>query len=403
MQPEPTAAVPPPDAPPAVATEPELHVFARTFADELANLASGVEGHAHTLIDAASRPALVPRAAEGLWGAVRRLRQLHSKLLAFVANRPSAAGVTELPRLLAGLREELRHMELGLTFAWRLPPKLPAVRANHDELHDALLFACAALLRLERGARRLTATAENSLEDGEPEVRLELLVEWDEDPCRQQPIADTGAAFVFERDAARNLLASQGGGLEIDHRPGHEARALVRLPALVPTPTPAEPAAPDPVPRPEPPVVLPRPTHRYGGVLLLEGDPAIRAMVAAELKASGRAVFACADSAAARSLLQATPERFELLIVDHDERLDAQDPLAAAALRLCPSIRLCVLAAPDRARTVVAEVHRIVKPFGPHELRAALLRLLQGAGPGDQVATGSARGQQDVAPGAKGR
>lgn len=382
-------------AAPAPAIDPELRVFARTFAEELANLASGVEGHAHTLIDVASRTELVPRAAEGLWGAVRRLRQFHGKLLAFVADRAPANGTTDLPRLLGGLREELRHMELGLTFAWRLPPRLPVLRVNHDELHDALLFLCAALLRLERGARRLTATAENSLDDGEPEVRLELLVEWDEDHGRQLPIGDPGAAFVFERDAARNLLENQGGALEIDHRPGHAARAVVRLPAVPSAPVGV--AAAEAPPLPEPVVVLPRPTHRYGGVLLLEGDPAVRAMVAAELKTSGRAVFACADSAAARSLLQATPERFELLIVDHDERLDAQDPLAAAALRLCPSIRICVLAAQDRTRTVAADVHRIVKPFGPHELRAALLPVLQARGLSDPVGNGTPTRQQGVA------
>src|SRR5262249_57418216 len=40
--------------------------------------------------------------------------------------------------------------------------------------------------------------------------------------------------------------------------------------------------------------------HDYGGVLVLESDPTVRAMLASELKAWGRAVFACADGAAVR-------------------------------------------------------------------------------------------------------
>ncbi len=116
--------------------------------------------------------------------------------------------------------------------------------------------------------------------------------------------------------------------------------------------------------------------HRYGGALVLESDPSVRAMLASELKATGRAVFACADGASACTFLEATPDRFELLIVDHAQRLDGGDALAATIRAVAPGLKIFVLAAGRQPAEPWAQVHHIEKPFGVHELRRALASIL---------------------------
>jgi hypothetical protein len=103
-------------------------------------------------------------------------------------------------------------------------------------------------------------------------------------------------------------------------------------------------------------------------------------MLAAELKATGRAVFVCADAAAASTFLRATPDRFEVLIVDRDERLADRD-LAAAVRAVAPALDLLSLDDPDAAIDAQwPQLRRVRKPFGVHELRRVLASLLAAGG-----------------------
>jgi DNA-binding response OmpR family regulator len=123
--------------------------------------------------------------------------------------------------------------------------------------------------------------------------------------------------------------------------------------------------------------VTPTSRDRHGGALVLESDPAVRALLSQELKAAGRAVFACADGAAARTFLEATPERFELLVVDEAQRLDASDPLAATIRRVAPQLRILALwRGPLGPQPDWPGLQHVAKPFGVHELRAALASIL---------------------------
>ena len=181
--------------------------------------------------------------------------------------------------------------------------------------------------------------------------------------------------------------------MTLAHEPGHEASAVVQIPLQTgdeetefaaeqdarahQTETDAANDNAEAAPT-EPVVTIPR-AHRFGGVLVLEEDASVRGMLATELKAQGRAVFACPDGAAARSLIQATPERFEILVVDHMGRLDAGDLLASTVSRLCPDLRIFVLSevrqdrVPSPLRNRVTEIR---KPFGVRELRRALAAAL---------------------------
>jgi hypothetical protein len=391
------AAEPPPvtgfAAASATAAEAELDAtdLAAAVAAELASLASGIEGRAHALVRACQDPAELPRAAEGMCASLRQLRRLHGKLVAYGTPLPQAAAdPTDLASVVANVQDELRHADLGLTFAVRIPPDIPRVAAAREVLQDALLFTGLALRQLEQGALRMSVTAEPCIEEEREDTAppcfcVEFHLEWDTDAGGRAQTA--GAQHFLLRRAAERLLASFQGRVQFEHDPGHAACAVVALPAVaLPAVEPPELGTPPPsaAPREQPAEAFqwaaqaddPAPRHRFGGVLVLESDPAVRAMLAVELKAAGRAIFACADSAAARSLLEATPERFELLIVDQDKRLrDAE--LAIAASEVCPDLKVCVLASPAHGEVAVpAGVVRIGKPFGPPELRSALAAVL---------------------------
>jgi CheY-like chemotaxis protein len=377
-----------PGAPP-LGGDISAQAFAVAMGRELADIVSGIEGGSYQLMESANHPAARGAAAENLWLAVRRVRHFHDKLAAFVSAPVAEAQATGVESLLIALREEVQQSALGLQLGWSLPRTLPPLIGSHEALLDALLFCCHALLQLERGALRLSINVEPCFEDDTPHVELELQLEYDEDPARVPPAEQPAAAFTIACAAATNVVERHGGTLVFEHEPGEVARALARLPAAEAAPAhpPAlaslaagPPASTADAPAVAAAPVLPRPPrHDYGGVLVLESDPTVRSMLASELKAWGRSVFACADGAAVRSLLQATPGRFEMLVVDRAARLDAGD--ASTALRLCPQLKVFVLSGPDdepAGSELVARAHRIRKPFGVQELRRALADVLAG-------------------------
>lgn len=404
----------PANAPPApIIHKPQVAADSRrlalSLAEELANLASAVEGSAHHLIEAAPTRTHLPRAAEAMLGSVRRLHTLHTKLVAFGHGRTIEQGTTDVAELIDGLGDELQQMQLGLELHWEPPPDLPLVEAHPRAVRDAMLFLCAAMLRAERGATRLTFVAERSFSRERPTIKVEMTLEWITESQRDVPEELTDATFTLDLEAAHHLLANHNGELTLSHLPGKSVRALVRLPMAIPAemldaPLYAEPLADEATDEPEPTVVVapqPAPTdrapterepalheqlqhvpaatsdHDFGGALVLESDPSLRAVLARELKASGRAVFACADGASAHTFLEATPDRFELLIVDDAQQLERHTQLARTIRERVPALKICLLSrSPNARRDEWPALHCLQKPFGVHELRRTLASIL---------------------------
>jgi len=375
----PPVAPPAPEPPPLAAATPTSPVLdavqlARSLADELATLVSGVEGRAHHLIEAAPDRRQLPATAEALLAAVQRLRHLHGKLVAFGRNRALEPGRTSLEAALVAITDELQTLQLGIEVRRESAAHLPMLGVGPGVVHDTLRFVCAAMQRAERGATNLSISTELCFRDDEPVVQVELVLEWSHEspPNGHTPFADP--AYTLDVEAANHLIRGHGGELALSHLPGCSIRAVLRWPLAVRTAEAEAPVAPAAAAAPAEPADVPAPAgHRYGGALLLEADAAVRDLLSRELKATGRAVFACADGAAARSFLLATPERFELLIVDHQERLDDDEALAATIRTVAP--RLCILVlAPVTPPALLAwpELRHMAKPFGVHELRAAL-------------------------------
>ena len=116
-----------------------------------------------------------------------------------------------------------------------------------------------------------------------------------------------------------------------------------------------------------------------------------RSLVAREMEKTGRRVFCCADGAAARSLFSATPERFELLILDREARRQPGAVLAAEALSKSPELKILLLGTEPRPGEEpgpdLGQGCRVLhKPFGITELRDAVGYLL---GPGRRTVVGA--------------
>lgn len=359
---------------------PESREMALSMARELASLVSAVEGRAHHLIEAAPTRTQLPSAAEEILISIDRLRGLHTKLVAFGGARPTGNGTTNITELIDGLGEDLQQMQLGLELRFDPPANPPFVRACPAAMRDAMLFVCGALLKAERGATRLTFSVERSFATEHPEIIVELNLEWISaaDSHKRESMAE--AEFALDLEAGRQLVHNHGGELSISHLPGKSVQAVVHLPMAVPeelTEAAPEELVPAKIETADEIETANANPHSFGGALVLESDPTLRAVLSRELKASGRAVFACADGASAHTFLQATPDRFELLIIDDPHQLDEHTPLARTIRQHTPDLKICLMT-PDVATPPDSwpALHCLQKPFGVHELRRKLASIL---------------------------
>ncbi len=352
------------------ALSPEQTAPARSLAEklgaELADLATAIDGGAEHLCAVLHDPAGIPEHADRLRVVVLRLRRLSEKVMSSTRVPTVRLASVDVRTVLARLRDELcAHALDGLQVESAAAATLPAARSDRDVLGLALLFLVHALLELEPNARLLGLRASTRLRDDEA-PRVEVVVEVETAAghgrrlaCRHVPLAEV---------AARNLLTALGAELDLSHRPGARCRAHVLLPA-------AGHEAPAPASAPAGSV------HPFGGVLLVETDPAVRRMVQAELSQCGRHVVPCADTSSARSLFDATRERFELLVVDAAARRGPGTQLAAEALAANQDVRVLLLAsdsdALDETRAWPAERWCLLeKPFTAAQVREAAERLL---------------------------
>ncbi len=362
-------------------TNQHLELIARGVGGQLADLASGVEGSAQQLCESIGDPRNIAIYAELLWGNVRQLRLFSEKLISFssLATDPQP---TDIPAFLTELRHDLEAfaasgIKVELTTSGYLPKALVTAR----DLRYALLFLVDTMLAMESNTSHLSLRAHTDLTEipgEETRIAVELCASAEPSDKQRAPIQqDVRLGYL----AARNLLEAQEASFSIEHVEGISVSCFVNLlpasieesdEAITEIPTPIE------VEGPSQPVE----THEYGGILLLENDRSIRQMLSLELEQTGRNIFLCTDGASARSLVEATPERFELLILDHNAPIEAGDKLATDVLERHEGIKVLLLT----ART--APSHQLgassggrfvelCKPFGILEFRDALCRLIQ--------------------------
>ena len=105
-------------------------------------------------------------------------------------------------------------------------------------------------------------------------------------------------------------------------------------------------------------------------------------MLQDEVTQTGRRIVCCSDGSSARTLYHATPERFELLILEAESRREPGTKLAKEVLAKDPRVKVLLLTSTngeDSAALARAEPRcsRLHKPFGAIELREAVTSLLE--------------------------
>ena len=356
-----------------------IEVVARSVGDELANMISGIEGHAQLLCEAVGEPTLVALRAEHLWKSVRRMRLFSEKILSFSSVAQLEVEPIRMRPFLSSLAQEIETysgncLSVELVTSEFLPPAL----ACHRALRNAALFLVDTLLALETRANRLSLRAFTSIhEDDDTRIEFEICAEAED--AKGSASQKVEQAVQLGYHAASNILQAQGATLSFDQMEGLNATCYISLRAAeseAPESESESAASLEPVEAELP--------HQYGGVLILEDDQFIRSMMAHELGATGRNIVSCVDGASARSLIEATPERFELLILDQGARLESGVSLATRALELDPNTKILLLNTAGTPVAPPAGLERswaqISKPFGIMELRGAIQHLL-GTGP----------------------
>lgn len=386
----------------SAATEPRRYALtdSRTLEDlsaslgtELAGLASGVEGQAQLLCETLGKPSEIAERAEQLWESVRRLRFFCEKMQSFSRVGELEMAPTNVRLLLAALALEIEDYSSGcLQVGLHIAPSLPFAMANGEALRVSILFLIEGVLELEPDANSLILQARSEEGDhGELSVRIDIEAILDEgSPHSEQPAPLIRYSYL----AARNLLAAQGASFTLDHIPGLNAFANVTLTATnqpagawsedLPDDSDATSETPQesriPGPEEETPQAN-RAEHHFGGVLIMESNPTIRDMLARELAKTRRNVVACSDGMAARTLFEATPERFEVLILERESRRLRGEELARLALSKDPSLRILMIhpgPGIPSAQDLIDHpgITILHKPFGLMELRGCLAEVM---------------------------
>lgn len=348
----------------------ELEALAGFVGSQIADMASGVEGSSQLLIESIGKPEDIAAHAEELWINVHSLRMFARKILTFAEPVQPEVGVVDLRTWLTKLRHELEsYVPCSSNVEMQVADCLPRVKASAQELHHAAMFLVDSLLSLQPQTSVLTVRASMDVqEDEDMFVVLEIFAESDEAPeVETSPSFDAHLGFR----AARRILVAQGIDIRHAHVGGCNLGFFLSLPAAQTPEEAAEqygPAAP----------LIP---HPFGGVLILEDDLGVREMLAREMRKTGRNILTCTDGASANSLLEATPDRFELLILDEHSRLRPGSEVARRALDLNPEVKILLLTNGPSNTSGMREEERvrtatITKPFALSELRESLDSLL---------------------------
>ena len=303
------------------------------------------------------------RVVAGALQSAERARVLVQRLLAFARRQPLQPQAVDLGVLIEGMQGLLASsLDPRTRLEVRVPPSLPAARADPHQLELALL-------NLALNAR--DAMPEGGVLTVSAERRDELLV-----LC----VADTGVGMDAETIAravepffstkgigrgtglglsmVHGLVAQLGGALHLDSAPGEGTRVELRLPVAQDQVAPVAAAAATPA-------------RGHGLALLVDDEDLVRATTADLLQDLGFTVVEAASGEAALDWLQ-DGSRPDLMLTDHLMPGMTGTALVAAVRATYPDLPVLIVSGYAEEDGIASNLPRLVKPFRREELEAAL-------------------------------
>ncbi|MDO9707032.1 hybrid sensor histidine kinase/response regulator [Paracraurococcus lichenis] len=291
------------------------------IAHDFNNVLQAVLGGVALIGKRAGDPEAVARLTGMVEEAAKRGQSITRRLLAFSRREELRADRLDVAALLAGLREVLAAtLGARIRVEIRAPAGVPPVLADRGQLETVLVnLATNARDAMEQGGR-LTLSAEPVTVGPEdpgglaPGDYVRVAVKDTGSGMDAATLARAGEPFFTTKPAgkgtglglamARGFAEGSGGRMRIQSAPGQGTCIALWLPRAAE----AEASAPGPVPR-----AAPAPSS--AAVLLVDDEPAVRAVLSEHLAEAGYRVTALADGAAALDRLRAG-QRCDLLVSD---------------------------------------------------------------------------------------
>jgi signal transduction histidine kinase/CheY-like chemotaxis protein len=350
-------------------------------AHDFNNLMSVVSNNAHLL--ARRQPQLASsRELQAIRKAIEGGTRLTRQLLAFSrrqALRPEVMALQEtLPAMLDLIGATTGK---GISLGVEIAPDTPAVEVDAAELENALINVAAnardamgrsgTLKIVARAARpdegparperRYAVISVSDTGEGIPKEHLERVFE----PFFTTKPVGSGTGLGLSQ--VYGFCAQAGGQAEITSEPGTGTTVSMYLPA---TDRLAARAAPG--------LAKPRDAVR-GRVLLVEDNADVCAALTAVLRDYGCAVTTAASADEAERLLDAAPERFDVVLSDVVMPGDRDGLALAFALRKRrPDVPVVLMTgyAKEVARAVASGIEVLPKPCAPDDVARALVRAI---------------------------
>lgn len=319
----------------------------------------------------------------------QRAASLVKRMLAFSKQQPLTPAVIDVNKLVAGM-SELIDRALGETIKMETVLAGGLWRANVDasQLENAILNLCVnARDAMLNGGHLTVETANSHLDEtycrahpGVPSGQYVLIAVTDNgegmsaqtlqkafDPFFSTKAAGKGTGLGLSQ--VYGFVKQSGGHIKIYSEPGHGTTVKVYLPRHFGEPT-VDPA----------PIAQPEKTTVQATILIVEDEPAVRAVTAAHLRDAGHTVVEAGDAKSALAVLS-RGDKIDLLLTDIVMPGMNGRKLADEALKQQPSMRVLFMTGFTRNAVVhngVVDqgVTLLTKPFTSDELCGVVQRLL---------------------------
>jgi two-component system cell cycle sensor histidine kinase/response regulator CckA len=356
-------------------------------AHDFNNLLTVIGGYADLLLEAVHRRDPARRPLEAIRTASHRATDLVHQLLAFSRKQllqPKLLDVSDVLSESARMLRRLIGEHIELTF--RSDPALPAIEADPSQIQQVIMnLALNGRDSMPEGGTLAIAASfavlDENYTDRHPDVRPGHYV--------KLAFADTGHGMdqatrerIFEpffttKEVGKGtglglatvygIVKQSGGHIAVTSEPGRGTTFEIYLPAV------------ERMPQKRTPRKRTVAAHAKGTIVVTEDDGAVRAFTSSCLRRAGHKVLEAADAAEALAIFRTHQAPIELLITDVVMPGLGGLELAERIRSLRPGTKVLFVSgyASRRRHPRVSGAAFLPKPYSPHDLNAAVQRMLR--------------------------